>query len=100
MAPFAEASLLERVMSETLTKNGKLLIVIIVLQAVMILMLWSSQPAALDTPAYGQRGGGIPDAGAQRAAIKQELAELNQKVDKLTGLLEGGKLKVRVVNED
>lgn len=41
---------------------------------------------------------GIPDEGAQRVQIIDQLKLLNQKLEQLKGLLESGKVKVVVTN--
>ena len=40
----------------------------------------------------------IPDPGAQRVAQTEEMKAMNQKLDKLVSILEGGRLKVEVTN--
>lgn len=76
---------------------------IAVLLTVLIVGLWAEGPdpdraaAAGARPAEGQAKG-IPDSGAQRMAMIRELQTVNGKLDKLVGLLEGGKLQVIVAN--
>lgn len=41
---------------------------------------------------------GIPDAGAQRQQIVDQLKLVNQKAEQIKGLLESGKVKVTVTN--
>jgi hypothetical protein len=72
----------------------RFLLTIIVLQALVIAAQWMGGSGVRD--AYGQ----IPDAGGQRAQMIDELKSLNSKMDKLMGILEGGKLQVRVVPPD
>jgi hypothetical protein len=72
----------------------RFLLTIIVLQALVIAAQWMGGSGI--TRAYGQ----IPDAGGQRAQMIDELKSLNSKMDKLMGILEGGKLQVRVVPPD
>ena len=76
-------------------KNAKLLTVVLVLQGVMLAGQWLGAPA-LVAPAHAQ----IPDAGAQRLEMIKELQALNAKMEKLVGLLESGKLEVRVLAAD
>ena len=64
--------------------------VIIALQAVIIAGQWLGQPAALQS-AQAQ----VPDAGGQRLQIIDELKQVNAKLDRIAGVLEGGKLEVR-----
>ena len=42
----------------------------------------------------------IPDAGAQRIEIIEQLKSLNSKLDKIGDLLAGGKLQVRAAAPD
>jgi hypothetical protein len=71
-------------------KSTKLLVVMVVLQSLVLLGQWTSSGPV--TPARAQ----IPDGGAQRNLTVDELKALNGRVDKLIGLLESGKVMVRV----
>ena len=42
----------------------------------------------------------VMDSGAQRAQLVEEMKSLNTKMDRLLGLLEGGKLQVQAVTPD
>jgi hypothetical protein len=70
--------------------NVRILVVILVLQGLTLLSLWTGGPLQ---PAHAQ----IPDAGAQRLAMIDELRSTNRKLDQLIQLLEGGKLQVTAV---
>jgi hypothetical protein len=76
-------------------KNAKLLTVVLVLQGVILAGQWLGAPA-LVSPAQAQ----IPDAGGQRNDMIKELRSLNDKMDKLIGILESGKLEVKVAGAD
>ena len=76
-------------------KNAKVLTIVVALQGLILAGQWLGAPA-LVAPAHAQ----IPDAGAQRLETIKELQSLNGKMDKLIGLLESGKLEVRVVATD
>lgn len=75
--------------------NARLMTVVLILQGVILLGQWLGTPRVLPT-AQAQ----IPDAGSQRLHMIDELKTLNGKMDKLIGLLESGKLEVRVVPAD
>jgi len=68
---------------------------VVVLQCLILLTLWLGGPAV--APA---RADGIPDAGAQQERIIDELKAVNGKLDKLTTLLSGGQMEVRVKNAE
>jgi hypothetical protein len=74
--------------------TAKWLAVIVVLQVVTLIGQWVITPGA--TPAQAQ----IPDAGAQRNEVINQLRSTNDKLDKLLMLLSGGNLQVRVVRAD
>jgi hypothetical protein len=76
-------------------KNAKLLTIVIVLQALILVGQWLGAPS-LVTPAQAQ----IPDAGGQRQEIISLLKGTNDKLDRLVGILESGKLEVRVAGAD
>jgi hypothetical protein len=68
--------------------SSRLLVVIIVLQALTLLGQWTGSPRI--APASAQ----IPDTGGQRLQMIDELKATNQKLDRLVSLLESGKLQV------
>jgi hypothetical protein len=74
----------------------KLLVVIVVLQAMALLGIWSGGAAAPLSQAHAQ----VPDASTQRAQMVDELRTLNRKMDRLMKLLEDGNLQVRAVAPD
>ena len=80
-------------MQETLNSNSKtiarLLGVVVALQAITILGLWVTPNGTSTAQAQ------IPDAGAQRNQMIDELRTMNGKMDKLMAILEGGKIQVR-----
>ena len=78
--------------------NTRLLTVIILLQVLTIANQWFTGPAApsLVSPAQAQ----VPDAGAQRLQIIDELKGVNDKLGKMVGMMESGNLQVRVVTPD
>ena len=73
--------------------------VLTVLAVLLAAQLWTSwtQSPDLIRPAAAQ--GGIPDAGAQRQQIVDEIKLLNGKVDDLQSLLVSGKVRVRAIVE-
>ena len=75
------------------TNTNRLLAAVLVLQVVTLAGQWTghagSNAARADLP---------PDPGSQRAAQTEELKSINQKLDRLVSILEGGKLEVRVSN--
>lgn len=74
---------------------GYLNVVLTVLTIVAALHLWTGWiSGGGGAAAYAQ---GIPDAGAQRAQIIDQLKLLNQKADQLNKLLVSGKVRVVLV---
>ncbi|MBI1367444.1 MAG: hypothetical protein GC162_02195 [Planctomycetes bacterium] len=69
--------------------------VLTVLAVLLALQLWTSWTSSPDiaSPAYAQ---GIPDEGAQRNQIIDQLKLLNQKTEEMKGLLLSGKISVKV----
>ena len=76
-------------------KSAKLLTVVVVLQALILVGQWLGSPS-LVSPAQAQ----IPAAGGQRQEIISLLKGTNDKLDRLIGILESGKLEVRVAGAD
>ena len=68
---------------------------VIVVQGVVIAALLKLPPNASVAEAQG-----IPDAGAQRQQMLEELRAVNGRVDRLTSLLTTGGLKVTVIKGD
>jgi len=75
-------------------KSSRILGVIVVLQGLILLGQWTGSGPV--TPAWGQ----VPDAGAQRNQMIEELRTLNGKVDKLVDVLNSGKLQVQLAKAD
>ena len=76
-------------------KSTNLLIVVAGLQILTVAGQWLGQPSVVST-ASAQ----VPDAGGQRIQIIDELKAVNVKLDKLTGLLESGKVQVQTTIND
>lgn len=75
--------------------NG-ILTVLALLLALQLWTTWMASPAPVSvaSPAYAQ---GIPDAGAQRLQVIDQLKLLNQKTEELKSLLMSGKVQVKVI---
>lgn len=71
-------------------KSNRLLVVVIVLQALVLLGQWTGMPRV--APATAQ----IPDGGNQRQAMVDEQRATNAKLDKLIDLLQSGQVQVKV----
>jgi hypothetical protein len=72
--------------------RSRILYTVIAVQAVVIgyLALNPSQPAAMAQ---------VPDSGLQLQQIIEQSKQTNAKLDKIVGILESGKLQVKVVAE-
>lgn len=81
-------------MKNTLHRVGRGWLVVAALQTLLLLTLWSGGPRG--TAAVGQ----IPDAGAQRNDIIEQLKSGNDKLDKILTLLNNGDLQVRLAKSD
>jgi hypothetical protein len=75
--------------------TNRLLASVLVLQVLTVAGQWGGS-ATSATPAHAD----LPDPGAQRLAAVDELKTLNGKMDRLLAVLEGGKMRVEVVNPD
>ena len=75
--------------------NG-ILTVLALLLALNLWTAWTASPAAPDL-ASTARAQGIPDEGAQRQRIIDQLKLLNQKTEGILALLGSGKVRVQVV---
>jgi hypothetical protein len=73
--------------------TNKLLSAILVLQVITLLNQWLGAPIST---AQAQ----IPDAGAQRLEVINQLKASNDKLDKLVSILESGKLQVQLAKPD
>lgn len=76
-------------------KNAKLLTVIVILQGMILAGQWLGAPSVV-SPVHAQ----IPDAGGQRLEMIKELQALNGKMERMIGILESGKLEVKVSQAD
>jgi TolA-binding protein len=75
--------------------NGnRILAVILVLQALVLLTLWTGGPSLPQAQAQ------VPDPGAQRLQIIEQLRQLNGKMDRLVEILQSGNLQVKVATDD
>ena len=74
--------------------TNRLLAAVLVLQVITLAGQWGGKPAYVSDA----RADLPPDPGAQRAAQTEAIKALDHKLDRLIGLLEGGKLKVEVTN--
>ena len=72
-----------------------MLTILAVLLTLQLWTTWNMAPADMATEAHAQ---GIPDAGAQRKQMIDELKLVNKKVEELKGLLTSGKVRVTVLN--
>lgn len=68
--------------------------VIVVLQGLVLLGQWTGGPRISSAEAQ------VPDPGAQRLAMVDELKKSNDKLDKIISLLESGKLQVSATLPD
>lgn len=75
--------------------TSKWLGILIVMQALALVTLWSGSPSL---PAA--RADGIPDQGLQQQEIISQLKASNEKLDKLLTLLGSGDLQVKVAKPD
>ena len=73
--------------------TNKLLSAVFVMQIILLLSLWLGAPVSV---VQAQ----IPDAGAQRLEIINQLKASNDKLDKLISILESGKLQVQLAKPD
>ena len=74
---------------------NSVLTILAVLLALQLWTTWNQSPVDFAQDAQAQ---GIPDAGAQRKQMIDELKLVNKKVDELKGLLTSGKVVVTVLN--
>jgi cell division protein FtsB len=68
--------------------------IVVVLQALILLAVLFGGPSIRTAQAQ------IPDAGAQRDAMIEQLKASNEKLDKLLNLLSDGHLQVQVITPD
>ena len=74
-------------------RQTKILTAVVIAQSILLAIAWIGPSAQ---PAMAQ----IPDSGAQRTQMLQELQNLNGKMDKLLEILDGGNLQVRLAKPD
>ncbi len=75
--------------------TARWLAVVVALQAATLWSLWAAAPRLTTA-----RADGIPDSGAQRQQIIEQLKSTNDKLDQLIAILSGGKLQVTVTKPD
>jgi len=76
----------------------KLLTAVLVLQGLTLAGQWTGQPRVADEVRADRAD--IPDPGAQRLAMVDELKQVNEKLERLVTLLESGGLKVKAESPD
>lgn len=76
-------------------KIGQWIGILLMLQCMILIGQWTGSGGYVST-ATAQ----VPDAGAQRIQMIQELKDLNGKMDNLIRLLKDGNLQVKVANPD
>ena len=76
-------------------KSSKLLAAVLVLQGLILVGQWTGGHNYLTT-ARAQ----VPDPANRQLQMVDELREINTKLDKIAGLLEGGTLQVKVAKSD
>jgi hypothetical protein len=80
-------------MEKTMT-IARLLCVVIVLQCLILVGVWGGGSILPEAQAQ------VPDAGAQRIQMIEQLKQVNAKLDKVAAILESGKLQVSVATPD
>ena len=84
---------------QSLRYLNSILTVLAVLLALNVWTMWRGAAAEMVGPIQSAQAagpGGIPNAGAQRKQIIDQLKSLNAKTDSLTSLLKSGTVRVRV----
>jgi hypothetical protein len=82
-------------MRDSSTTTAKWLGVIVVLQVVTLIGQWSL-PLGNASVAHAE----LPDAGAQRNEVINQLRGVNDRLDRLTSILASGNLQVKVAKAD
>jgi hypothetical protein len=77
------------------TSAARYLALVVFLQFAILLTLWGT---GLSLPIA--KADGIPDAGAQRDQMIEQLKATNEKLDRLVTLLSGGELQVKLSKSD
>ncbi|CAN5695428.1 hypothetical protein BH09PLA1_BH09PLA1_30710 [soil metagenome] len=75
-------------------RTNKLLTAVVVLQSLTLAGQWFNPSYTPSAQAQ------VPDGGAQRLQQLEQLRDISAKLDRVAGILEGGKLQVRVVRDD
>lgn len=75
--------------------GSRLLAWIVVLQVLTLIGQWTGRGTGSPATALAQ----VPDAGAQRLEIIDQLKGMNQRLDRLTDLLAGGNLQVKLAKD-
>jgi hypothetical protein len=73
----------------------RLLVAVLIIQGIVLIGQWGGQQPVVQT-VHAQ----VPDAGAQRGQMVEELRTLNRKMDRLMLMLEQGNLQVRTASPD
>jgi hypothetical protein len=81
---------------ESVMKSSKLLGIVIVLQCLILLGQWTGQPTARNAKADVQ----LPNPSERQLAMVEQLRTLNDKMDRLVGVLTSGDVKVEVTKVD
>jgi len=76
-------------------KATRLLLVIAILQGLTLVTLWKGD-GGISTPAHAA----VPEPGADRKEMVNELKSMNDKLGSLLKLMESGKLQVQVAPTD
>ena len=77
-----------------MTKTNRLLVLVIVMQALMLAGQW------LNSGMLSTASAQVPNGGAQRQETIDELKAMNSKLDRIAAFLESGKLEVHTVAPD
>lgn len=75
-------------------KTNKLLAVVIALQSLVLIGQWTGGPQLASAVAQ------VPDPANRQMQMIDELKSINSKMDQLIGILQDGKLQVKVSNPD
>jgi hypothetical protein len=73
--------------------TNRLLAAVLVLQVITLAGQWGGKPAYVSDARAD-----VPNPAERQIAMTEELKSVNQKLERLIGVLEGGRLKVEVTN--
>ena len=73
--------------------TNRLLAAVLVLQVITLAGQWGGKPVLV-----GEARADVTNPAERRIAMTDELKSINGKLDRLIGVLEGGRLKVEVTN--